>query len=197
MAVLDGTEPLTRAANSGGVEFSMMNNAKVMEARRFGEQANITTIGKRHLKADEFLEEKFSDVGGALTSFTTTFTDYFKFMKDNRKEDMKLQGRSGLMGMFKEYFSYKVWKKVFGIARDPQIAALHQIRDILIDTNKLDKAKYGIDPEDMFVAVTKIFPRLNKKFGSGEGGIGGSLKNIPAVIKGLFLEIKEDSYFVV
>jgi hypothetical protein len=158
-SVLDGTVPLQRASISGGVAGQM--NYQTM---KFGTKFRLSGFGTKHpVPIEDAFDHYFGTTQSIMADLTKTFKDYFAFVKSSRKEDMVHQKRGGLWGTIRgfapHFFDFKVWKKITGQAADPQIAALHQIRDFLINRfsqkGELDTNKrlYGRDPKDMFLAI--------------------------------------------
>jgi hypothetical protein len=158
-SVLDGTVPLQRASISGGVAGQM--NYQTM---KFGTKFRLSGFGTKHpVPIEDAFDHYFGTTQSIMADLTKTFKDYFAFVKSSRKEDMVHQKRGGLWGTIRgfapHFFDFKIWKKITGHAADPQIDALHQIRDFLINRFSKDgeletnKRLYGRDPKDMFMAI--------------------------------------------
>lgn len=188
--VLNGNSPLTRSSMSGGILSEIYRKPKDrLEAWRFGSKVRLYTFGTRREPIEMVFDRYFLPIGRIETSFNK----FFDFYKKARKEDLKAQGRTGIRGMFKEFMDFRVWKKIFGIARDPTVAALHQIRDILIDVydpsgSKKYKARYGLDPQDPMMGIMNALPVFLKRYKKE----GEENTSIFRAIRGFFKEVKGD-----
>jgi hypothetical protein len=134
MSVLDGSSPLTPAQNSGG-----LSSADAFNAKKHGEKTRLFSFGKRHIPIDMAFDSYFGSISGPITSLE-------KFLRDTHKEKMKREGRTGLTGMFRQFFNTTLPKKIFGVALDPQLTALQQIRDVLIKVHD-PKGENGLKKE--------------------------------------------------
>jgi len=120
-----------------------------------------------------------------LKAFRIAFEDYFTFVKDQAKAKEKKEG-GGILKTLHEFapnfFDFKIWKKLTGQARNPELAALHQIRDLLIQVNdpkgkKGFKQKFGKDPMDLFEVIFKAFnPIKNMYRKENENGFAAIIK---------------------
>lgn len=188
--VLNGNSPLTRSSMSGGILSEIYRKPKDrLEAWRFGSKVRLYTFGTRREPIEMVFDKYFLPIGRLETSFNK----FFDFYKKARKEDLKAQGRTGIRGMFKEFMDFRVWKKIFGIARDPTVAALHQIRDLLIDVHdpsgsKKYKARFGLDPQETMMGIMNALPVFLKRYKKE----GEENTSIFRAIKGFFKEVKGD-----
>jgi hypothetical protein len=197
-SVLNGTAPLERAQTSGGISGQIDAVDKL-----FGRKMRLTSIGfrGRPKKAEDVIDFYFSKVSDPIHTLSNDFKKYFQFMKETRKEDMK-EKKGGIFKQIHDlaphFFDFKVWKKITGTARKPEVAALHQIRDILIDVHQLDKDIYGRDPRELFTAVWDQLRRFRKKFAPEEegkgvmGAIKGTIKASWGVLKESWREFRDE-----
>lgn len=193
--VLEGAVPLQRAQASGGVSGQMD-----FLTQKFGRGVRLMGFGGRRPRfMEDVIDFYFKSLSRPLDSLASEFKSFYEFSKKARMEDKREKGGGlfkKLHGLAPHFFDFKVWKKITGTARKPEVAALHQIRDILIKVHELDQDVYGRDPRDIFTQVFHMFPLFRRKYAEGADEKAGIFKTIKSFTLDSFKERrKEDINF--
>jgi hypothetical protein len=193
--VLDGSEPLQRAQNSGGLQATVSPDFKT---RMFGAQSRISALGvRRSIPAENLVQYVQGGLWYKNESLAMMFKKFSTFMmtsqqsiniREAKKEQQEAGGFGGIVGKLRKFaphfFDYKILKKLTGQTMNPQLDSINQIRDMLIEQfdeggGKGYKAKFGQDPKDMMFLIPSVLEGLKKygaKSGSMIGGVTGLLK---------------------